>query len=270
MRRVQFTQLHQSVSEATSIVGLAAAEQACDDAVPDVDVEECSGWVSQRRAEIQDPVHQSAGTAASLAGLAVARAVCAEAFVACNVADVREAELSALVTNAHRAGNTVLLEAAEDACVSHGRSGAECATAVRARDLQITELHTGIREAVTKAGLDAAEQACADAVAEVDLTQCASLVTQRRPEIEASLLERVRAAASLSQVDVLTEECEEAFVSCATVADVRKVEIENVLVDVSTVPNLYLLDAAQTSSAGMQMESFFLDSSSLRISRSLP
>ena len=174
----------------------------------------------------------------------------------CNVADVREAELSALVTNAQRAMNTVLLEAAEDACVSHGRSGADCATAVRARDLQITELHRGILEAVTISELDAAEQACADAVAEVDLTQCASLVAQRRPEIETSLLERVRAAASLSQVDALTEECEQAFVSCTTVADLRKAEIETVLADVPTVPNLYLLDAALAASAGMQMERF--------------
>ena len=255
-RRVQFTQLRQSVSEATSIVGLTAAEQACDDAVQAVDVEECYGWVSQRRAEIQDPVRESAGTAASFAGLAVARAACAEASVACSVADVREAELSALETKTLRAQNTDQLEAAEDACVSHGRSGADCATAVHARDLQITELHTGIREAVTIAALDAAEQACADAVPEVDLTQCASLVAQRRLEIEASLLERVRVAASLSQMDVGAEDCEDAFVSCSTVADVRKVEVETVLADLRTVPNLYLLDAALATSAGMQMKRF--------------
>ena len=44
--------------------------------------------------------------------------------------------------------------------------------------------------------------------------------------------------------------------SCSTVADVRKVEVETVLADLRTVPNLYLLDAALATSAGMQMKLF--------------
>ena len=190
-----------------------------------------------------------------MAGLAVARAACADARVTCTVADWREAELSALATTVRRAGNTVLLEAAEDACVAHGRSGADCAAAVHERDLQIAELHAGILAALTIVELDAADQACADA--EADLTQCESLVTQRRPEIEAALLERVRAAASLSELDARTEECEDAFVaSCATVANVRKQEVNTALEGVRTVPNLQLLDAAQNTSAGMQKKTF--------------
>ncbi len=136
--------------------------------------------------------------------------------------------------------------------MAHGRSGADCAAAVRERDLQIAELHAGILAALTIVELDAADQACADAEV-VDLTQCESLVTQRRPEIEAALLERVRAAASLSELDARTEECEDAFVaSCATVANVRKPEVNTALQGVRTVPNLQLLDAALNTSAGRQ------------------
>jgi hypothetical protein len=217
---------------------LDAAEQACADAYPNV--VDCAAEVSQRRAEIQDPLRQRARTVANLTQLDIVRQECETAFVNCsNAASARQAEIEGLILNVTKATSLVLLDAAADACAAESHGAVDCAADVDARRLQITELHQRIRKVSSIPELDALEQECAETIPDnlTSLPQltlsysswfvdCDTEVWQRRAEIEDPLRERVRAARNLTELLAANESCAEAFVDCQTAADAREAEIE--------------------------------------------
>jgi len=118
-----------------------------------------------------------------------------------------------------------------------------CAAEVLAKREIIVALHLEVSTAATTVHLDAAEQACLDALPLA--VECTGRTDTRRMEIEDPLQDRARAASSLLELESAEESCSDAFVECTAVAAAREQDVRVALSAIASARSLVQVTAAE-------------------------